>query len=650
MNVLKLQKKYPDLDQAAIFSIIEDFRAIDLDEKGWVEKKDVINSVSQKGEFTYDQARETLKQVDVDASGHVELEDYVQLIAKLKNADGPASTPSATLPKAFGKSSVAPVSSNRVASGTAPIATANTAHKTYIGGKTDGTTHTINDEERTEFTRHINSVLAGDPHIGDRLPFDTETFQIFDECRDGLVLSKLINDSVDDTIDTRVLNLPSAKKKTLNNFQMSENANIVINSAKAIGCVVVNVHSEDIIDGKEHLILGLIWQIIRRGLLSKVDIKYHPELYRLLEDDETLEQFLRLPPEKILLRWFNYHLKNAGSQRRVANFSGDISDGENYTVLLNQLQPEHCDLSPLQTADLLQRAEQVLQNADKIGVRKYLTPTSLVAGNPKLNLAFVAHLFNTYPGLDPIEESEKPEIEEFDAEGEREARVFTLWLNSLDVDPPIVSLFEDLKDGLVLLQAYDKVLPGSVSWKHINKKPANGNELSRFKALENTNYGVEIGKANQFSLVGIEGSDIVDGNKLLTLGLVWQLMRRNIVNTLSSLGNGKNLTDGDILKWANAQVAKGGRSGSVRSFKDLSLSNGVFLLDVLNGIKPGYVDYDLVYQGANISDEEKYANARLAISIARKLGALIWLVPEDINEVRSRLILSFVGSLMSVAE
>lgn len=650
MNVLKLQKKYPGLDQSDIFSIIEDFRNIDLDEKGWVEKKDVINSVSLKGEFTYDQARETLKQVDVDASGHVELDDYVQLMAKLKGADGAAPAPA---PKPFGKaagaSGDAPVNRNRVVSGTAPIATANTSHKTYIGGKTDGTTHTINDEERTEFTRHINSVLAGDPHIGDRLPFDTETFQIFDECRDGLVLSKLINDSVPDTIDTRVLNVPSVKKKTLNNFQMSENANIVINSAKAIGCVVVNVHSEDIIDGKEHLILGLIWQIIRRGLLSKVDIKLHPELYRLLEDDETLEQFLRLPPEKILLRWFNYHLKNAGWERRVSNFSSDISDGENYTVLFNQLQPAHCDLSPLQTRDLLQRAEQVLENADKIGVRKYLTPTALVAGNPKLNLAFVAHLFNTYPGLDPIEENEKPEIEEFDAEGEREARVFTLWLNSLDVDPPIVSLFEDLKDGLVLLQAYDKVLPGSVSWKHVNKKPANGNELSRFKALENTNYGVEIGKANQFSLVGIDGSDIVDGNKLLTLGLVWQLMRRNIVNTLSSLGNGKHLSDSDILKWANAQVAKGGRSSPIRSFKDSSLSSGVYLLDVLNGIKPGYVDYDLVYQG-NIGEEEKYANARLAISIARKLGALIWLVPEDINEVRSRLILSFVGSLMSVAQ
>lgn len=39
MNVLKLQKKYPVLDQSDLFSIIEDFRAIDLDDKGWVEKK-----------------------------------------------------------------------------------------------------------------------------------------------------------------------------------------------------------------------------------------------------------------------------------------------------------------------------------------------------------------------------------------------------------------------------------------------------------------------------------------------------------------------------------------------------------------------------------------------------------------------------------
>jgi plastin-1 len=209
---------------------------------------------------------------------------------------------------------------------------------------------------------------------------------------------------------------------------------------------------------------------------------------------------------------------------RVGNFSKDVSDGENYTVLLNQLKPDQCSRSPLQTKDLLTRAEQVLQNADKIGCRRFLTPNSLVSGNPKLNLAFVAHLFNTHPGLEPLEDVPAPEIEDFDAEGEREARVFTLWLNSLDVDPGVYNLFEDLKDGSVLLQGFDKVIPGSVIWRRVSK-PKEGQELSRFKAVENTNYAVELATANKMHMVGIQGSDIVDGTKTLVLGLVWQLMR-----------------------------------------------------------------------------------------------------------------------------
>jgi plastin-1 len=335
----------------------------------------------------------------------------------------------------------------------------------------------------------------------------------------------------------------------------------------------------------------------------------------------------------------------------VSNFSSDVKDGENYTVLLNQLKPEICSRSPLQTNDLMQRAEQVLDNADKLDCRKFLTPKSLVAGNPKLNLAFVANLFNTHPGLEPITEEEKADIEDFDAEGEREARVFTLWLNSLDVQPTVVSFYDDLRDGTILLQAYDKVIPGSVNWRHCNKRPASGNELMRFKAVENTNYAVEIGKQNRFSLVGIQGADITDGQRLLTLGMVWQLMRKDIVNTLSALAQrmGKReISDADMVTWANGMSKKGGKSSAIRSFKDSTLGNGIFLLDVLNGMKSSYVDYDMVASGRN--DDEAYANAKLAISIARKMGATIWLVPEDICNVRSRLIVTFIGSLMATAE
>ena len=197
---------------------------------------------------------------------------------------------------------------------------------------------------------------------------------------------------------------------------------------------------------------------------------------------------------------------------------------------------------------------QVLQNAEKIGCRKYLTASSLVSGNPRLNLAFVANLFNTHPGLEPLDEQEAKDygaVEDFDAEGEREARAFTLWLNSLGVEPAVFNLFENLRDGLIILQAFDKILPNSVIWRRVSKPkegagPAsygggvgageedegadigvtpNQSTLSRFKCVENTNYVVDLGKQNGLHLVGIQGADIVDAKKTLVLGLVWQLMR-----------------------------------------------------------------------------------------------------------------------------
>ncbi|KAK6503248.1 Fimbrin, actin-bundling protein [Arthrobotrys musiformis] len=644
MNAIRLAKKYPQLGQGGIMELQNQFLQLDADDKGYLDEATAIKAVQNLERKQYDVVRQALKEVELDSSRRVEFDDFVDLVSKLRLADAPASALPSAIPSGVVRSRA-----SSAAGGPLPPSPAKKppAGQIRMGGSTSTSQHTINEDERTEFTRHINAALAGDADIGDRLPFPTDTFEMFDQCKDGFVLAKLINDSVPDTIDERVLNRPK-NKKALNAFHMTENNNIVINSAKAIGCSVVNIGAGDIIEVREHLILGLIWQIIRRGLLSKIDIRLHPELYRLLEDGETLEQFLRLPPEQILLRWFNYHLKAANWNRRVANFSSDVKDGENYTVLLNQLSPELCSRAPLQTRDLLERAEQVLQNADRLDCRKFLTPKSLVAGNSKLNLAFVAHLFNTHPCLEPLTEDEKVEIDDFDAEGEREARVFTLWLNSLDVTPSINSLFDDLSDGTIIMQAYDKVIPGSVSWRHVNKRPQGG-ELQRFKAVENTNYAVQLGQQNGFSLVGIQGADITDGQKKLTLGLVWQLMRRDILNTLGGLAQkaGKReLSDRDMIEWANGKARQGGKQTQIRGLKDANLASGIFLLDVLSGMKSSYVDYDLVTPGR--TDEDAYLNAKLSISIARKMGATIWLLPEDIVGLRTRLITTFIGSLMAV--
>ena len=143
------------------------------------------------------------------------------------------------------------------------------------------------------------------------------------------------------------------------------------------------------------------------------------------------------------------------------------------------------------------------------------------------------------------------------------------------------------------------------------------------------------------------------------------------------------MSDTDILKWANSTVQKVKPSARpIRSFKDSSLTTGIFFLDLLEALRPGIVDPTLIN---NVSDSGDYEQrrqngesnyslkslslisrhdimgwvgegcyccvvteiltivivAKLAISIARKLNALIFLVPEDIVDVRPRLVSLF---------
>jgi plastin-1 len=120
-----------------------------------------------------------------------------------------------------------------------------------------------------------------------------------------------------------LLNTAGRKIEILNALHMIENNKVVIESAKAIGCSVVNIGASDVTSVREHVILDLIWQIIRRGLLRGIDLRLCPELYRLLEDeihqhpaqlrdDGIYPSTLQRSPKQFLLRWFNYHLKAAG--------------------------------------------------------------------------------------------------------------------------------------------------------------------------------------------------------------------------------------------------------------------------------------------------------------------------------------------------
>jgi len=76
-----------------------------------------------------------------------------------------------------------------------------------------------------------------------------------------------------------------------------------------------------------------------------------------------------------------------------------LQDGEAYAYLLNALAPEVAGPSALTTSDPTERASLVLEQAEKLDCKRYLTPKDIVEGSPNLNLAFVAQIFQHRYGL-----------------------------------------------------------------------------------------------------------------------------------------------------------------------------------------------------------------------------------------------------------
>jgi len=65
---------------------------------------------------------------------------------------------------------------------------------------------------------------------------------------------------------------------------------------------------------------------MRLYLTKSIDLKQCPEIMRLAEDGEQLQDLLKLPPETILIRWINYHLRKEKIDRKVNNLGGDLKD------------------------------------------------------------------------------------------------------------------------------------------------------------------------------------------------------------------------------------------------------------------------------------------------------------------------------------
>jgi hypothetical protein len=174
-------------------------------------------------------------------------------------------------------------------------------------------------------------------------------------------------------------------------------------------------------------LLDFIFQSLKWFFTRGIKLQFNPKLEELAKEGEEKSDLNILPPEDMLKRWFNQHLKNAGHPNQVEDYSKSLEDGEKYAHLLNQLDPniKKEDILALQGAD---RIKKCIEEAQKLGVAPYYDAEEMSKGNHRVNYLFTAALYNAHLEKQPKAEQKplEPEVDENELdEDSREERCTT---------------------------------------------------------------------------------------------------------------------------------------------------------------------------------------------------------------------------------
>lgn len=78
-QALTHDRKYPQFDQNEIFQLSNAFQNMDVEDKGYIDEATVIKATQNSERQPYDVVRQALKEVELDSSRRVELDDYVDV-------------------------------------------------------------------------------------------------------------------------------------------------------------------------------------------------------------------------------------------------------------------------------------------------------------------------------------------------------------------------------------------------------------------------------------------------------------------------------------------------------------------------------------------------------------------------------------------
>jgi len=168
------------------------FKSIDSNKDGQIDKSELLNAVRSLGHrnTTEEEINKLMEEMDLNKDGNIQFVEYVKMMKKVLLTE---------------ESNVSQLLNKK-------------GEAIFRVGQGQNFS-TFSEEERSAYTRVINSVLKKDPDCQKYLPINPDSMDVFMLLKDGILLCKLVNAAAKGTIDERSIN----KKDKMMVYHMSVN-------------------------------------------------------------------------------------------------------------------------------------------------------------------------------------------------------------------------------------------------------------------------------------------------------------------------------------------------------------------------------------------------------------------------------------------
>ncbi|XP_028294918.1 utrophin isoform X3 [Gouania willdenowi] len=219
-------------------------------------------------------------------------------------------------------------------------------------------------------------------------------------------------------------------------------------------------------------------------------------------------------------------------------------------------------------------------------------------------------------------------------------KTFTKWINaqfSKTGKSSIIDLFCDLRDGKKLLDLLEGLTGTSLTKERGS---------TRVHSLNNVNKVLQVLDQNNVELVNIGGTDIVDGNHKLTLGLIWSIILHwQVKDVMKDIMSNLQQTNSEkiLLSWVR-QCTRSYPEVNVLNFTS-SWADGLAMNAILHHFRPNAFGWETVVR---MSPVERLDHA---FTVAKdKLAIEKLLDPEDVavQLPDKKSIIMYITSLFAV--